>query len=92
MIELKPAPQTPVMSNKKRGLSEVTNTVRKTPPLCTCGRRSKFQIVSKPGPNLGRSFYACPKGAREGCSFFKWESLDLGQSPAFKPPKKMIRK
>ena len=80
------------MSETKRGLREVTNEVRKTPPLCKCGRRSRFLLVSNPGPNRGRRYYACAKGSKSGCQFFQWESMDLGQSPAFRPPKKVFSK
>ena len=58
--------------------------VRKTPPLCSCGRRSKRLVASKPGPNQGRSFFACSMGKSEsnrrisGCGFFKWEDSDQG--------------
>ena len=81
-------PKTPVPV--KRGLRDITNDIpqpQKTPPFCSCGRRSKYLIVSKPGPNRGRRFYACPQtSSGKKCKFFKWDSSDLGQSPAFKPP------
>ena len=40
----------------------------------------------------GRRFYSCPKTS--GCQFFKWDSPEnnLGQSPAFKPPRQAIMK
>ena len=48
-----------------------------TPPLCNCGKRAKRRAVSNPGPNEGKTFYACPNGKASdktrGCGFFKWE-------------------
>lgn len=50
-----------------------------TPPLCNCGKRTKRRAVSNPGPNEGRTFYACPNGKASdktrGCGFFKWEKV-----------------
>jgi hypothetical protein len=46
--------------------------------------------VSKPGPNEGRTFFACSLGKGEpgrkksGCGFFKWEDLD--QVPILRTP------
>merc|ERR1740129_2725418 len=79
-------------SNPRKENNNSWTGIRKTPPLCGCGRRSKFLVVSKPGPNCGRRFYSCPKTS--GCQFFKWDSLEnnLGQSPAFKPPRQVIMK
>ena len=70
--------------------------VRTTPPLCSCGRRSKRLVVSKPGPNQGRTFFACslkksePSRINSGCGFFKWEATDLGQSPNFSSSKTFV--
>lgn len=54
---------------------------RVTPPLCSCGRRAKRQVVSNGGPNHGRGFYCCAVRRlggtgriQKGCEFFKWES------------------
>ena len=50
-----------------------------TPPLCNCGKRTKRRTASNPGPNEGRTFYACPNGKASdksrGCGFFKWEKM-----------------
>lgn len=50
-----------------------------TPPLCECGKRAKRRTVSNPGPNEGKTFYACPNGKASdksrGCGFFKWEMI-----------------
>ncbi|XP_042208132.1 ERI1 exoribonuclease 2-like isoform X2 [Homarus americanus] len=49
---------------------------KKTPPLCSCGRRAKLLVVSKPGPNQGRNFFSCPQGKNGKatcCKYFKWE-------------------
>jgi len=79
-------------SNPRKENNNSWTGIKKTPPLCGCGRRSKFLVVSKPGPNCGRRFYSCPKTS--GCQFFKWDSPEnnLGQSPAFKPPRQVIMK
>ena len=52
--------------------------MKRTPPLCDCGRRSNRKMVQTPGPNVGRFFYACPLGRKgpqkkSGCGYFKWE-------------------
>jgi hypothetical protein len=71
-------------------------SVRITPPLCSCGRRSKRLVVSKPGPNQGRTFFACSLKKSEacrlnsGCGFFKWETTDQGQSPKFSNSKSFV--
>lgn len=53
-----------------------------TPPLCECGKRTKRRTVSNPGPNEGKTFYACPNGKASdkshGCGFFKWEMMLAG--------------
>ena len=64
-------------------------SVRTTPPLCSCGRRAKRLLVSKPGPNQGRTFFSCSIKKSEanrlktGCNFFKWDEPNQGQSPNF---------
>ncbi|XP_076043095.1 uncharacterized protein LOC143026495 isoform X2 [Oratosquilla oratoria] len=52
-----------------------TSKFTKTPPFCGCGRRAKFHITDKPGPNQGRGFFACPVqySSPKNCSFFRWE-------------------
>ena len=62
--------------------------MKRTPPMCECGRRSNRKVVQTPGPNVGRVFFACPlgrKGAgkKSGCGFFKWEEQiqRTGMSP-----------
>ena len=57
------------------------SSFKRTPPMCQCGKRSKFCTVQSPGPNQGRSFYACSRGryAQDKCKFFLWENQ--GQSP-----------
>ena len=56
------------------------STMKATPPLCRCGRRAKRRMAQTPGPNMGRWFFSCVKGApnsanskTSGCGFFKWE-------------------
>ncbi|XP_005106384.1 ERI1 exoribonuclease 2 isoform X2 [Aplysia californica] len=57
-------------------------SMRATPPLCTCGRRSKRRLVQKQGPNTGRWFFSCSMsfansncpGRKSGCKFFQWET------------------
>lgn len=77
-------------NNTSRPLQDVTNVARKTPPLCSCGRRAKCLQVSKPGPNQGRQFFSCTKRTSStttsGCGFFKWADsvVDQGQSPVFR--------
>ena len=60
----------------------VSSSMRVTPPLCLCGRRSKRRQVQNCGPNMGRLFFTCsigqPAGSTAGgkgsCGFFQWES------------------
>lgn len=57
--------------------TSMSSTMKATPPLCKCGRRSKRRMVQSPGPNLGRFFFSCSGGKttdRNGCGFFQWES------------------
>lgn len=58
-----------------------TTTMKMTPPLCCCGRRSKRRLVQNQGPNTGRWFFSCSMGTpnvhnerRSGCKFFQWET------------------
>lgn len=54
-----------------------STSMKATPPMCKCGRRSKRRMVQSPGPNLGRFFFSCSGVKsidRNGCGFFKWES------------------
>lgn len=55
--------------------------MKKTPPLCLCGRRAHRKVVQTAGENQGRVFYCCPRGrcssgntSLTGCKFFLWES------------------
>lgn len=60
--------------------SAVNHSVRRTSPLCGCGRRARRLTVGNGGPNHGRVFYCCPvrrqscDGRQKGCEFFQWES------------------
>ena len=59
--------------------------MKRTPPMCGCGRRAQRKIVQSPGPNQGRIFFCCPNGRKKtvgcfgiksgqtGCGYFKWE-------------------
>ncbi|KAA0721648.1 ERI1 exoribonuclease 2 [Triplophysa tibetana] len=66
--------------------SAVNHSVRRTSPLCSCGRRARRLTVGNGGPNHGRVFYCCPvrrqscDGRRKGCDFFQWESSTLNTS------------
>ncbi|CAH1795256.1 unnamed protein product [Owenia fusiformis] len=58
----------------------VYSTMKATPPMCSCGKRSKRCMAQTPGPNMGRMFFSCPNGRKSegfgkksGCGFFKWE-------------------
>ena len=59
---------------KSLGFPAATSStrLRRTPPLCSCGKRSKRKAVQTPGPNVGRFFFCCPSG-KDRCGFFKWE-------------------
>lgn len=48
--------------------------------LCYCGLNCIVRTTKKPGPNIGRTFIACPKMKGEQCKFFKWESGSLSGS------------
>lgn len=71
--------KTPVTSSSMK-------TMKGTPPMCQCGRRSKRRIVQNPGPNFGRFFFTCGKkqnkcnDENKGCNFFKWE--ESGKKPS----------
>ncbi|XP_046581976.1 LOW QUALITY PROTEIN: ERI1 exoribonuclease 2-like [Haliotis rubra] len=59
------------------------SSMKATPPMCKCGRRSKRRLVQSPGPNIGRFFFTCgvrtsQYDVKRGCEFFKWESLSAG--------------
>ncbi|XP_065125599.1 ERI1 exoribonuclease 2 [Paramisgurnus dabryanus] len=80
-----PSNRTPVSTSKPSVSrpplsSSVNHSVRKTAPLCGCGRRAKRLTVGNGGPNHGRVFYCCPvrrqscDGRQKGCEFFQWES------------------
>lgn len=56
-----------------------SSSMKRTPPMCSCGKRSKRKAVQTPGPNVGRFFFCCPVGraggsSKYGCGFFKWET------------------
>ncbi|KAK2141535.1 hypothetical protein LSH36_1086g00008, partial [Paralvinella palmiformis] len=55
--------------------SSLATSMKRTPPLCSCGSRAKRKTVQKPGPNLGRIFFCCGANRKKsnGCGFFKWE-------------------
>ena len=62
-------------SFKKPHLPVVDRCLKRTPPVCHCGRRSRRLTVQAVGPNTGRHFLACANGNRRsgGCKFFVWE-------------------
>ncbi|KAI8797038.1 ERI1 exoribonuclease 2 isoform X2 [Biomphalaria glabrata] len=67
-----------VQSAFKRPMSICTSDMKRTPPLCSCGRRSKRRLVQNQGPNQGRWFFTCSISsfqdkAKSGCKFFQWE-------------------
>ncbi|KAH9503609.1 ERI1 exoribonuclease 2 [Bulinus truncatus] len=56
----------------------ISTNMKRTPPLCSCGRRSKRKLVHNQGPNHGRWFFSCSIStfndrAKVGCKFFQWE-------------------
>ena len=90
--------QTPKNSLRKSGSgSNICDTassrpvIRRTPPLCNCGKRSRSCLVSKVGPNQRREFFRCSmQGGPRKCNFFKWvdnsNGNNIGESPIFKKP------
>ncbi|XP_067673723.1 ERI1 exoribonuclease 2-like [Haliotis asinina] len=59
------------------------SSMKATPPMCKCGRRSKRRLVQSPGLNIGRFFFTCgvrtsQYDVKRGCEFFKWESSSAG--------------
>lgn len=56
------------------------SSMKGTPPLCNCGKRSKRRMVQTPGPNLGQFFFTCGSSyynstdRKNACGFFKWET------------------
>ena len=70
--------------------SFASRTMRRTSPLCKCGRRARQCIVGSPGPNAGRSFFACPKGRKSGCKYFVWDDASQA-SPVSTRPRVTVR-
>ena len=61
--------------------NSVNYKMKKTPPLCLCGRRALRKIVQSAGENCGRAFFCCSKNKcnstdknNVNCKFFRWES------------------
>ena len=81
--------KTPTEENRQ---IPITYNMRKTPPMCKCGKRSKRKFVQSPGPNVGRAFYCCsaPRGSngvkKSGCGFFQWERMEPLKQPDFSTP------
>lgn len=77
----KTSSSTPYSSDRSSFLNNQTSSMKTTPPLCQCGRRSKRRMVQTPGQNMGRFFFSCGvrKGAdsKDGCKFFKWETQSM---------------
>ena len=65
--------------------------MRRTSPLCKCGRRARQCTVGSPGPNAGRSFFACPKGRKSGCKYFVWDDASQASSPVSTRPRVRVR-
>lgn len=63
------------------GKSNTCTSMKVTPPLCQCGRRSKRRMVQSPGQNMGRFFFSCAVrksvASKDGCKFFKWETSGM---------------
>ncbi|XP_041364611.1 ERI1 exoribonuclease 2-like [Gigantopelta aegis] len=85
-----PSPVTAALVNKSASTTTTptpqsvskTWTMKSTPPLCKCGRRSKRRLVQSPGPNIGRFFFSCGQGRGfgnrdSGCGFFQWEKESI---------------
>lgn len=54
-----------------------------TVPLCRCGLEANSRVVKKEGPNLGKTFYGCPRPKEEGaCGFFEWAKAASDAPPA----------
>ena len=85
---------TGLQSSKLHGPSG--QTLKRTPPMCECGRRTVRKCVQSPGPNMGRVFFCCPLGrspghkgfgkVKHGCGFFRWE-VEASASPVGFNPK-----
>ena len=86
-------PKNQSLSLKSSSTSATRRSTRRTSPLCKCGRRTKYCTVQSPGPNEGRSFYACPKGKQSGCKYFTWEdkAADNGASPVMTRTRLRVR-
>lgn len=63
---------------------EVTKNNSNT--VCGCGKIAVKRIVSKDGPNKGRSFAVCPNPKDSACPFFSW--LDEDPSNSSKIPQR----
>lgn len=68
-------------TNHRTDYSMNNSSMKPTPPLCKCGRRSKRRMVQSPGQNMGRLFFSCSLrkqvGVKEGCEYFKWETSGM---------------
>ncbi|KAJ2488277.1 DNA topoisomerase 3-alpha [Coemansia sp. RSA 2050] len=53
---------------------------RTNAPLCNCQIPASRLVTVKDGPNKGRPFFKCSKGATGGCGYFEWQD-QLGTHP-----------
>ena len=79
--------KTPLRENKISPMSDIlSRSLKRTPPLCLCGRRARC-LTASTSMNYGRRFYACSLSSNSKkaskCRFFLWED-SLGASPVLK--------
>ncbi len=73
-----------------------SSIMKRTPPMCECGRRATCRMAQSPGPNMGRFFYCCSHGrnSKKKCSYFKWDSgqdCSAAASPVYTMIKEPLR-
>jgi hypothetical protein len=93
-----PAPSSPAPSQFSEGKDYITDEdlmMMGPPPVCHHGVQTRMFVTRKQGPNLGRTFWRCPKERHEQCPYFAWtlfqplwlqEEINASPAGVWKPP------